>query len=283
MNSVDFVLLTRGRVNDQVLLKELEPEILSLITIVCHPGERDAHLKNWGDKVRDVVEYEASYVGEARDWCIDNLPGDIIIFFEDNISFHIRVDAPDFGNLRKYGLYEMSRLRFTPENNLRHQTQMLIDIIEKIESGEYGMVGNSQRFGNNREPNDFVENRRLYGFWGINKKLYRSLGARFSDVVYREDFYVILKFLLNGIKIGIFYKYAIDKDKGVNSEGGCSAYRTPQKTNDNALWMEKEFPGIVRTKTQDKVTWKGYGGKAMDIVVQWKKAYETGLKNKGLK
>lgn len=278
MNNVDFVLLTRGRVDEQILLKELSPGILSLITIVCHPGERGAHIKNWGSKVKDVVEYSASYVGEARDWCLDNLPGDIAFFFEDNISFHVRVDKPDFGNIRKYGLYEMSRARFTEENMLKHQTQMLLDIIDKLETGEYGMVGNSQRFGNNREPNEFVENRRLYGFWAINKGLYKNLGARFSDVVYREDFYIILKFLLSGTKIGLFYKYAIDKENGVNSAGGCSAYRTPEKTNENALWMEQEFPGIVKAREQKKVTWKGYEGKAMDIIVQWKKAYETGLK-----
>jgi len=202
------------------------------------------------------------------------------LFFEDNISFHIRADKPDFGNIRNYGLYEMTLSRWSKENTLKHQLNMLDDIIEKLDSDEYGIVGISQRFGNNRIEEDFMENCRIYGFWGMNKKLYNSLSYKISDVVYREDFYIILRFLMAGIKVGCFAKYAFDKENGVNSPGGCSSYRTPEATNKNVEWMVEQFPGIVRSKENEKVTWAGYNGKALDVTIQWKKAYTQGLKNK---
>lgn len=43
-----IVVFTRGRVDDQQFLSSLPDEVLGLITICCHPGEREAHLNNWG-------------------------------------------------------------------------------------------------------------------------------------------------------------------------------------------------------------------------------------------
>ena len=68
----DYVIgvFTRGRVNTQFFLESLPEVILGVITIFCHPGERQAHLKRWGGKVADVVEYgqDCTNLGQARDW-----------------------------------------------------------------------------------------------------------------------------------------------------------------------------------------------------------------------
>jgi hypothetical protein len=275
----NLVLLTRGRVNNQILLSTLHPTILKEVHIVCHPGEKLQHIKNWGDKVASVVEYKGSFVGEARQWCIENFSSENIIFMEDNIKLHIRKDKPDFGNIREFGLYELDSSRFTLDHVLEYQLNLFDDMIEKLNSG-YGLVGISQRFGNNRISEDMLENCRIFGFWGLNRFLYNTLPAKISDVVYREDFYLILKFLLEGIKVCNLYTYAFNKQNGVNSEGGCSTYRTPEETNNNVEWMCKEFPGIVKSKENKKISWKGYSGIALDVVIQWKKAYEIGVKNK---
>ena len=66
----DYVIgvFTRGRVNTQFFLESLPEVILGVITIFCHPGERQAHLKRWGGKVADVVEYgkDCTNLGQAR-------------------------------------------------------------------------------------------------------------------------------------------------------------------------------------------------------------------------
>lgn len=48
----DYIIavFTRGRVDDQQFLSSLPDEVLGLITICCHPGEREAHLNNWAAK-----------------------------------------------------------------------------------------------------------------------------------------------------------------------------------------------------------------------------------------
>lgn len=78
--SCDFVLLTRGRVDHQHLLSNMPEEILSMITIVCHPGEKELHSKTWGGKVKRITEYSGDFVGEAREWCINNLDGEYVFF-----------------------------------------------------------------------------------------------------------------------------------------------------------------------------------------------------------
>lgn len=277
-----LVVITRGRasLDQQVALSVLHPELRKQVVVACHPGEAEIHEQMWGDQITGVVEYEATHVGEVRHWCIENLDSRYIMFFEDNISLHVRADAPDIGNVRKHGLYEATHLRWNDENVLKHQTNMIIDIIDKFSEGDYGIIGVSQRFGNNREPEDFSDFKRIYGLWAIDCELYKKIDYKFSDIDLREDFYVELGFLLSGYKTGNFYKYAFDKENGVNSKGGCSTYRTPEKTNNNALFLQEKFPGIVKAVNKEKKTWAGYDGKVIDVHIQWAKAYKQGIENR---
>lgn len=75
--------------------------------------------------------------------------------------------------------------------------------------------------------------------------------------------------MLEGYKVGVFYKYAIDK-KAVNQKGGCSSYRKPEETNQNAFEMEKMFPGFVRAVKKEKKSWNGYD-EVWDVNISWKK------------
>lgn len=275
-----FVVLTRGRTKKQVFLESVPASLLPILTIVCHPGEREMHFKNWGGKVKDIVEYKGDFVGEARDWCIDYFNSKYIFFFEDNLKFHTRVPElkPDLGDVPLFGLSNMTKTKFSEPLLLDCYIYMLDSIYNKLKTNEFGMVGVSHRTGNNRQSEDFVENTRLYGFWAIHKDNYKKLGSRFSDVLYREDFFIELKFLLNAKKIGVFFNFAIDK-AAVNTDGGCNSYRTPEGTNENAYYMQNEFPGLVKAVIKSKKSWKGYGKEVVDVVIYWKKAYQQGVEN----
>ena len=79
----DYVIgvFTRGRVNTQFFLESLPEVVLGVITIFCHPGERDAHLKRWRNKVADVVEYgsNCTNLGQARDWLMGGVKRGVFI------------------------------------------------------------------------------------------------------------------------------------------------------------------------------------------------------------
>src|SRR5690606_20894205 len=135
----------------------------------------------WGDQISSVVEYEATHVGEVRHWCIENIDARYILFFEDNINLHIRAGRPDKGNVRAFGLYENNSDRWNDDTLYENQAGMILDIIDKFQEG-YGMIGFSQRSGNNREEAEFAENRRIFGLWAIDCKLYDEIEFKFSDV-----------------------------------------------------------------------------------------------------
>lgn len=282
---MSIVLLTRGRVDNQHFLDNFHEDLRGLLTIVCHPGEGQDHLANWGGQVKDVVEYSGNNVGEARQWIMDNIEGDYILFCEDNVHLGKRMKdrGDDFGNVRQYGLYELKEEFFKPETILEFQYEILADMYDVIRAGKYGMVGLSERQGNFRMEEDFKECGRLYGVWAINKQLYNKIGAKFSDVIYREDFYIILSFLANSIPNLIFYKYAFNKVGGVNTKGGCSTYRNKKGTNENALMLAEMFDPYVKAEVKEKKSWKGYnddGEDILDLRVQWKKLYTDSLKYK---
>jgi len=284
MDDITLLVNTRGRIDRQFTLMNLSPSILKHVIIVCFPGEKEGHLENWEGKVKAVIEHpkDKNHIGLIRQWCLEYFNTDYVIFMDDNLVFNIRVKKADKGNLRNNPLYEIKEDYFYSENVDRHQKNMLLDIIDKLYSDEYAMVGMSARFGNNRVEVDFVENCRFYGFLAVNNKLYKECNYRkFSDVSLKEDFYMMLHFLTNGYKIGCFYKWAIEKVQNANAPGGCSTYRTVEKSNQSAYDLQKHFPDFVRVREKSVKSWSGdFLGKevALDVTVYWKKAYEFGLK-----
>ena len=274
----ELVVLTRGRTDNQKFLLNLPPEMLGYFTIVCHPGEKLLLEKDWKGLVKNIVEYDGNNVGEARQWVIENIPGKYVIFFDDNLQFHTRVDwcKPDFGNVPKFGLSNMTFSKFTNDHLFLLYIDLINNLYTKLKEG-FGMCGISHRTGNNRVAEDFVENTRFFGLLAVNKESYKHIGATFADVSIREDFYVALNFLLHGIKIGSFYNYAIDK-KTSNDAGGCSFYRTADLLRENAFDLEKKYPGIVKAVVKNK-TWKGIDSEIVDVIIYWKKAYALGVSN----
>jgi len=281
--NLSIIVNTRGRIENQFTLKYLTPKLRKQVNLVCFPGEAEGHQINWGDKVKTIIEHpvELTNIGQIRQWSIENFDTDYILFIDDNIVFNKRIDHdPDFGNIRKNPLYEIWPACFTDENIERYQLKMVQDIFDKLNTDEYGMVGMSARFGNNRTQEDFVENQRFYGCLGFNKLLYDEIPNRkFSDVGLKEDFYMMLHFLSNGYKTGCFYKYAMEKVQNANAPGGCSIYRTPEKSNKSAYDLYYMFPKFVKVREKSVKSWNGdFGEKALDVTIYWKKAYQYGLK-----
>lgn len=277
----DYIIavFTRGRVNDQFLIRSLPDEILGLITICCHPGEREAHLKNWGDKIGNVIEYgkNCTNLGQARDWLMEYCVKNNIkyaIQVDDNVMFAVRAKGTDVSFV--YPLLNL-RNNFNMEEQKILLSEMLCWILNKLRCG-YGVAGISHRSGNNRKQYDEEENTRLFAVWGINVVKYRKIGAKFADNPFKEDFHMQLSFLSKGIKTICNNNFAFDKVKGANQTGGCSIYRNLTNVDRGSELLKQHFPQFVSIVLKKSNNWSNLGGDSVmrkEVIVQWKKAYES--------
>jgi hypothetical protein len=286
MPTIDNVIFvpTRGRVDQQITLRQLPPTVLSRVIIACHPGEEVELSRQWGSYVLDVIPIKANNIGQVRQQCIDLSSSDYITFVDDSLDFHVRTES-EKGRTTKYPLKVMSEIHFTKETLERHMTEMFDWISNRLHSDRYGMVGISRRSSNayNLEE-EVVLNERVCSFWGVNRKLLNQLKGhpKFSDMSLKEDFYITLHFLTNGIPTITSYKYAYGRaGGGANSPGGCSIYRSPAKHEKSAYDLKEHFPNFVTIHNKGTVSWQGFDHKTIDVIVRCKKAFEYGQQQKG--
>lgn len=278
-----IILLTRGRVDKQKTLENLPILIKKLITIVCYPGEKQQHLKNWGGMVEGVVEHskQCKNLGDIRHWVMVNYKDYNIIFLDDNLSFSCRYDIINRNFSLKNKIYNIKN-NFSEEIKIEIFIEMFYWIISKLRKG-YGISGISSRSGNNRKTKEEEENTRIFAIWGINSKKYFEVGNFFNKkgISSKEDFYVELSFLTNGIKIISNNCFAFDKVSGANQNGGCSTYRTLEYSNNCSINLKNEFPDFVRLTEKESNNWGGdFNGKRIEVICQWKKAFNSSFKNK---
>lgn len=270
---MEKIILTRGRYENNFILNFLPKKILNSLTICCHAGEAVFYKEKFGDLVKEIKEYKGSNVAEARHWCIENSKEDKVLFLEDNISLFIRGVEPDFGETNGSMLYKLDNTRFAEFKVVNYIEELFKKIEVKLLDEDFAIAGVSSRNGNNNIKESFAENCRLYGFWAIDKLKYNNIKQNINDVKYREDFYIMLSFIRNCYKIGVYYDYCFNKVAGVNSSGGCSNYRKQSETNDNADFLAKTFHPFVVVSVNEKKNWVGYEGRVKDVKVQWKKMF----------
>ena len=279
----DYVIgvFTRGRVNTQFFLESLPEVILGVITIFCHPGERQAHLKRWGGKVADVVEYgqDCTNLGQARDWLMGWCKERGIryaIQVDDNVVFAARAvkgGSVDFKN-KLLTIHN----NFSEDDQARIYLSMFSWMLESLRSG-YGVVGVSHRSGNNRKSSPHDENTRLFAVWGISVGKYYRVGAHFADNPFKEDFHMQLAFLTSGIKTICNNCYTFDKARGANDSGGCSIYRNLTNVNRGSELLKQYYPDFVSLVEKDSNNWSNLGTdesvKRLEVIVHWKKAFDS--------
>jgi hypothetical protein len=270
---MEKVILTRGRWEQAFTVKHIPKEILKDIVLCCHKGEAEHYNKLYPDAFKEVKEYEGENVAEARHWVIMDSKDSSVLFLEDNIELIIRGEETQLGNPNKNKLYKITPKHFDEPTRVEYISRIFNDIETKITNPEYSLFGLSARGGNNHVEADYQDNCRMYGCWAIDVAAYKGIPQKLTDVVFREDFYIILSFLKNAQKVGCFYKYAMEKVKGIGTDGGCSNYRTQELTDENAKWMSVEFHPFVTAVSKER-EWIGYSGLVWDVRVQWKKMYE---------
>lgn len=280
----DYIIavFTRGRVDDQQFISSLPDEMLGLITICCHPGERETHLNNWGGKVANVIEYgkDCTNLGQARDWLMEYCYERGIkyaIQIDDNVKFAVRAKGTDISF--NYPLLNMEN-NFNKNEQAYLLSEMLYWMLVKLRMG-YGIVVVSHRSGNNRKEHEEEENTRLFAVWGISVRKYFKIGAKFAENPFKEDFHMQLAFLTHGIKTICNNVFTFDKVKGANAKGGCSIYRNLTNVNKGSELLKEYYPDFVTLVDKSSDNWGNLGGENVtrkEVIIHWKKAFESSKK-----
>lgn len=272
-------LPTRGRVDKQITLSQLPDSVLQNVWIVCHPGEQRSLYDVWGKRVKRITPVAAAHIGEVRQWCVDNSDSDYITFVDDSLDFHIRAES-ETGTVTDFPLKGIIEKHFTLPTRERYVFEIFNWIRHQLRTDKYGMVGVSRRSDNCHHLEDnTVLNSRMCSFWGLNRKLYRTLeGApQFSSMPIKEDFYIYIHFLLNGIPSITSYKYAYGRvGGGPNSPGGCSIYRNTEMSIEAAEKLKRLFPNFITLKKKGTKSWKDFGDKTDEVVIKHKQAFNYG-------
>lgn len=281
----DYIIavFTRGRVCNQIFLENIPKIIRSLITIVCHPGEKIQHYSRWNGSVANIIEYgsNCNNLGEARDWfmgyCLKNGIR-YAIQIDDNVMFGARSDLN--GNVKFGNKLLNVRNNFDVDTQTSIYVSMLQWMLESLRRG-YGIAGISHRSGNNRKDYAVEENTRLFAVWGIDVKRYKEVGARFSENPFKEDFHMQLAFLTHGIKTVCNNCFTFDKARGANQKGGCSTYRDLSNVNKGSELLKEYYPEYVSLVEKRSNNWSNLVDNSeqsvfrKEVVVHWKKAFNN--------
>jgi hypothetical protein len=101
----------------------------------------------------------------------------------------------------------------------------------------------------------------------------REKGVRFDRLEVMEDFDVTLQLLRLGYKNANLARWC-NEQVNSNEAGGCSIYRTMTLQSKCAQKLARLHPAFVKlTQRQTKTSWGGQP--RHDVIVQWRKAFES--------
>jgi hypothetical protein len=199
-------------------------------------------------------------IGPTRQWILDYCTEqgeDKVLMLDDDLVFARR---------RK-------------DNAALFQTATDADIINAFQEVEllldtYHHVAIGVREGGNRRLEDHTYNGRTLRALAYRVDKLRELDIRFDRAEFMEDFTVALDLLTRGHK-NISINWLVQNQNGSNLAGGCSTYRTMERQAESALALKKRFPDFVNVVTKKtKTAWGGQ--ERIDVIIQWKKAYDSG-------
>lgn len=275
-----LVVTTSGRadVKRQETLKNLPSIITKKVIVTTKPNEVEKLKKVYKQLnivVKKVIGVEHNTISDLRQFVMSTFKRNII-FIDDNINFHAR-EWSTTGKETKGLLKGINSKYFNDNKKNRIFLEMFTWIVSMLESNEYGVVGISARAGNNTAKKGVDYNSRIFAFWGVNYKLWESIGKPdMRDTKTKEDFVLQLMFLTNGIATIKNNNFAFDKCGGANSSGGCSSYRSIELMNKEAVMVKQMFPEYIEIVEKPNKRWNyenDEDGTFKDLRIKWKKAY----------
>lgn len=244
---------TRSRLDRQITLQTFKDAHLCV-----HSNEYEAHRKRYGKNVLCIPD-SVKGICRVRQWILDQHDskkhGPQMCMMDDDLRFY-----------QRNGM-KLVKLDF-PQNLLLDYEDALTD---------YAHAGISPREGNNRVPYGTLECKRMMRVIGYNVDMVRKAKCEFHSERWftMDDFDMTLKLLKKGLPNKVIYTYAQNQNTS-GDKGGASDYRTVESHNRSAKALaEAHAPFVKLVEKETKSAWKAFGGKRLDVVVSWVKAFES--------
>lgn len=259
-------ILTYGRSEQQHTYNNLPAQLQQRVTFVIQ--HREKHLYT-GDK----------YIGKTY-----VLPKHIerISPTREHLLYTVMKDGGKFVMLDDDLRFDTRRTD-DPEKFLAGTDKDILAMFKAIEKtlDKYAHVGILSREGGNRTTAPTKECTRMTRVLAYDASVLLKEKVSFNRLPLQQDFDMTLQLLRKGYKNCVLCAW-VHNQNGSNAKGGCSSFRTIDMLNHNARELAALHAPFV--KVVEKHTKTAWGGQSrMDVVVQWKQAYQSSQSTKGAK
>ena len=216
----------------------------------------------------DILPCPVKGIAPTRDWIIEHCISygiDKFIQFDDDITPQTRREDGKISNSSPEEVKEALTW-------LEHQLNFFAHASWSVRALDFDTPGNEKTSG------------RMMHVLAYRTDVLKNEDYRFCNGVdkthVQDDFNMTLQLLTGGYDniISLYYR---SNPSMSNSKGGASSWRTLEIHNNSAKRMKELFPEFVRLR--EKKNWQGMEGEVQyDITVQWKKAFQSGLKKREL-
>jgi len=148
--------------------------------------------------------------------------------------------------------------------------EKMINEVIAICDNEYPITGIVARQFSNNFNMLYRENQRIIQLMCIHIPTIKKDRVYFNalNLSCMSDYYFVLSYLKKGYKNKVITMYT--RDDKMQTEGGCSVYRTPKMVSNSAIKLYRAFPDCVTLAYKNTGTWKE---ERIDVKMQWKKAF----------
>jgi len=250
MSKLKILIPSSGRPSTQTTFDRLPASLKKNVHIVVPEKEASAYSGNGYPCIGAPV----GRIGSSRQWCVEQ--GEYVVMLDDDLIFATRrVDDPT---------------KFLPATD--EAIELMFDEIA-LSLKHFAHVGVGSREGGNRRTEKHCEIGRMTRILGYKTSVLRKNNIRFDEMPVMEDFDVTLRLLRLGYPNRII-NWIVHDQKGSNSAGGCSQFRTKElqeKASRMLASRHTQFVTVVQKET--KGAWGG--GVRTDVRVQWRRAYDS--------
>jgi hypothetical protein len=264
---MQIIIPTRGRTHRQLTLQSLPRELRKRTTLVCPKREASGLYWLYKDVEIAIEPYPNMRIAQTREWIVQtwfSCGYDKIIMLDDDLRFATRISKDD-----------------RPLRDIRGEE--LIPEFQRIEDKlgpAFPHVGFGVRQGNDKleEVGWKIPGRMCHTLAYYLPIVAKEASFVFGGLEIREDFCFTLQLLLKGHRNAVWPETVVNQN-GYNAAGGCSTYRTREISDAEAEKLATLFPDYVSVHDREYKT----SPPRKEVIVQWKKALDDGLRNQTLR